>query len=50
MTQTTPQEAIVRMLINNPQPMSFPTLAAAILAVLEHEGWKVVRREMADAE
>lgn len=47
---TTPQEAIVRMLANNPQPMSFPTLAAAILAVLAHEGWTVVRREVADAE
>lgn len=50
MTQTTPQEAIVRMLANNPQPMSFPTLAAAVLAVLQHEGWTVVRRETVDAE
>ena len=48
--QPSPQEAIVRMLANNPQPMSFPTLAAAILAVLAHEGWTVVRRETANAE
>ena len=48
--QPNPQQAIVRMLANNPQPMSFPTLAAAVLAVLQHEGWAVVRREMADAE
>jgi hypothetical protein len=47
---STPQEAIVRMLANNPQPMSFQTLAAAILAVLAHEGWTVVRRETANAE
>ena len=50
MTQTTPQEAIVRMLVNNPQPMGFETLAAAILAVLAHEGWTVVRRETANAQ
>lgn len=50
MTQTTPQEAIVRMLANNPQPMGFATLAAAVLAVLAHEGWAVVRRETVDAE
>lgn len=37
------------MLANNPQPMSFPTLAAAVLAVLAHEGWTVVRRETANA-
>ena len=48
--QPSPQEAIVRMLANNPQPMSFPTLAAAILAVLAHEGWTVLRRETANAE
>lgn len=47
--QPSPQEAIVRMLANNPQPMAFPTLAAAILAVLQHEGWAVVRRETVDA-
>ena len=48
--QPSPQEAIVRMLANNPQPMGFATLAAAVLAVLAHEGWAVVRRETVDAE
>lgn len=51
MTQLTPQEVIVRMLVNNPQPLGFPTLAAAVLAALAHEGWVVVRqKETVDAE
>lgn len=43
------QQAIIRLLASNPQPMSFATLAARVLEALAHEGFSV-KKEMADAE
>lgn len=45
----TPYDALLRFFINNGQPMSLPDLAQTILTVLNHAGFAVVKKEMADA-
>lgn len=43
----TPYEAVLRFLVNNPQPMALDQMAAAVVAVLAHGGFL---KEMTDAE
>lgn len=46
----TPTEVILRFLLNNPHPIGLPAMAEAIVAVLRHSGFDIVRTEAADAE
>ncbi|MGX1786882.1 hypothetical protein ACWIGM_09110 [Bosea sp. NPDC055332] len=46
----TPADVILRFLVNNPQPLGLPHLAAAIVMVLQHAGFEIKQKEPVHAE